>query len=234
MISARSWQVSLALVFILLGMLISMQFKTQQNIINSLNAQKKEDLVAVWKSLDEKRRSLELEITDLNTKYWELMEESQAGTAALKNVTEDMNKLKIVNGLVPVTGSGITVTITGDAPLLFLDLIDLVNELWATGAEAIAINDHRVTQRTSIFEAEDALSVYITVNGEKLLYPIVVKAIGDPHTLEKGLTFTGGLVDNWNTLYSIYPEVQQKEELTIPPVKEIPSWRYAQTVQSTS
>ncbi len=234
MISTRSWHVSLALVFIILGMLLSMQFKTQQNIINTLNAQKKEDLVAMWKNLDEKRRSLEIEISDLNARYWELMEESQAGTTALKNVAEDMNKLKMVNGLVPVTGPGITVTITGDAPLLFLDLIDLVNELWATGAEAIAINDHRIIQKTSIFEAGDAFSVYITVNGEKLLYPIVIKAIGDPHTLEKGLTFTGGLIDNWNTLYSIYHEVQQKKELTIPSLKELPSWKYAQTVPSTT
>ncbi|MHB1128206.1 MAG: DUF881 domain-containing protein, partial [Bacillota bacterium] len=104
---------------------------------------------------------------------------------------------------------------------------DIVNELWASGAEAVAINDQRVTVNTSISEGEANNTFFITINSEKLLYPAVVKAIGDPPTLEKSLTFDGGLIDNLNTL-QIFPQIVQKKELLIPAVRKPAAWKYAQ------
>lgn len=230
MTRTKNWYISLTLVLVVLGFLLSTQFKTQQKILSALDTQKKEDLITVWKSLDDKRLILQQEVNDLDLSYRQLLTESEEETSTLKTITDDMNKLRLVGGVNPVSGLGITVTITGDAPLLFLDLIDLVNELWATGAEAISINEYRILEQTAIAEASDAFSVYITINDEKLLYPIVIKAIGDPHTLEKGLTFTGGLIDIWKTQFSIYPEVQQRQELTIPAAKYFPIWHHAETV----
>lgn len=225
---SKSWYISLTIVFVVLGFLLSTQFQTQQKLLTALDAQKKEDLITVWKNLDEKNRTLQQELEALDEAYRQLLAQSQEETSAIKTITDDINRLKLASGVNAVTGPGITVTITGDAPLMFLDLIDLVNELWATGAEAISINEHRITQNTTISETSDAFSVYITIDGEKLLYPVVVKAIGDPHTLEKGLTFTGGLIDIWKTQFSIYPEVQQREEVVIPAAKYFPAWAYAQ------
>lgn len=226
----RGWYISLTIVFIVLGFLLSTQFKTQQKVLTALDAQRKEDLITVWKNLDEKNRMLQEEIQSLDAAYRELLAQSKEESSALRTITDDINKLRLISGITPVTGPGITVTITGDAPLYFLDLVDLVNELWATGAEAISINDHRITTQTSIAEASDPFSFYITVDGEKLLFPIIVKAIGDPHTLEKGLTFTGGLIDIWKTQFNIHPEVQQRQQLNIPAVKSLASWDYAYAV----
>lgn len=222
----RHWYISLTLVFIVLGFLLSTQFITQQKVLGALDSQKKEDLITVWKNLDERKRVLEAEVQKLESSYRSLLAESEKETSALKALTSDLAQLKLASGVTPVTGPGITVTITGDAPLLFLDLIDLTNELWATGAEAISINEHRIIGRTAIFEASEFTPIYITVDNEKLLYPIVIKAIGDPHTLEKGLTFTGGLIDIWQTQFSIYPEVQQRQELNIPATQNYPPWEY--------
>lgn len=229
MTKSKGWYISLTIVFIVLGFLLSTQFKTQQKVLTALDTQRKEDLITVWKNLDEKNRMLQEEIQNLDAAYRELLAQSEEETSALRTMTDDINKLRLISGITPVTGPGITVTITGDAPLYFLDLVDLVNELWATGAEAISINDHRVTLQTSIAEDSDSFSFYITVDGEKLLFPIIVKAIGDPHTLEKGLTFTGGLIDIWKTQFNIHPEVQQRQEINIPAVKSIKPWIYVQT-----
>src|SRR5690606_20919065 len=230
MTRSKGWYISLTLVFVVLGFLLSTQFQTQQKILTALDAQKKEDLITVWKNLDDKNRALQQEMEDLDAAYRQLLAQSQEETSAVKTISDDINRLKLVSGVTPVTGPGITVTITGDAPLMFLDLIDLVNELWATGAEAISVNDHRITSRTSIAEASDAFSFYITVDGQRLLFPVIVKAIGDPHTLEKGLTFTGGLIDIWKTQYGIHPEVQQRQEINIPAVKSVQPWFYARVV----
>ncbi|HHW08322.1 MAG TPA: DUF881 domain-containing protein [Clostridia bacterium] len=229
-IKNKGWYISLTLVFIVLGFLLSTQFQTQQKVLTALDAQRKEDLITVWKNLDDKNRVLQEEIQNLDAAYRDLLAQSEKETSALKTMTDDINKLRLVSGITPVTGPGITVTITGDAPLYFLDLVDLVNELWATGAEAISVNDHRITARTSIAEASDAFSFYITIDGERLLFPVIVKAIGDPHTLEKGLTFTGGLIDIWKTQYNIHPEVQQRQEIHIPAVKSVEPWIYARVV----
>lgn len=230
MVKNRGWYISLTLVSIVLGFLLSTQFQTQQKVLTALDAQRKEDLIAVWKNLDDKSRLLQEEIENLDAAYRDLLAQSERETSALKTMMDDINRLRLISGMTPVTGPGITVTITGDAPLYFLDLVDLINELWATGAEAISVNDHRITSRTSIAEASDAFSFYITVDGQRLLFPVIVKAIGDPHTLEKGLTFTGGLIDIWKTQYGIHPEVQQRQEINIPAVKSVQPWFYARVV----
>ncbi|HHY60325.1 MAG TPA: DUF881 domain-containing protein [Clostridia bacterium] len=230
MVKNRGWYISLTLVSLVLGFLLSTQFQTQQKVLTALDAQRKEDLIAVWKNLDDKNRLLQEEIENLDAAYRDLLAQSERETSALKTMMDDINRLRLISGMTPVTGPGITVTITGDAPLYFLDLVDLINELWATGAEAISVNDHRITSRTSIAEASDAFSFYITVDGQRLLFPVIVKAIGDPHTLEKGLTFTGGLIDIWKTQYGIHPEVQQRQEINIPAVKSVQPWFYARVV----
>jgi uncharacterized protein YlxW (UPF0749 family) len=99
-------------------------------------------------------------------------------------------------------------------PILYVDIIHIVNELWASGAEAIAINDYRITQDTSIFYAENEQNMSITVDNNNLTYPIIIKAIGDPNNLDKGLTMPGGIMDNLS-LYRAYPIISKVDLLTI-------------------
>ncbi len=227
MFNKKSRLVSLTVVFLILGLLLSLQFRTQRNLISSLEAQKTTDLVAMWQNLSTKRNKLQAEINQLREQNFALRTDSGIDSNTEQALEKELTRLKISTGIVPVKGKGITVTITGDAPLLYMDLVDLVNELWASGAEAIAVNKHRIDSFTSISDQEEGHSIYITVNGHKLLYPIVIKAIGDPHTLEKGLTFTGGLIDNLNNLYSIYPDIKEEESLELPAVP-LSQWQYAQ------
>ena len=56
MVKNRGWYISLTLVSIVLGFLLSTQFQTQQKVLTALDAQRKEDLIAVWKNLDDKNR----------------------------------------------------------------------------------------------------------------------------------------------------------------------------------
>lgn len=92
-----------------------------------------------------------------------------------------------VVGTTPVTGPGVVV-IVDDAPsaasdnrdrVLDLDLQVLANGLWRAGAEAVAINGHRLTTVTAIRSAGDA----ITVDYRSLNPPYRVEAIGDPRSL---------------------------------------------------
>jgi uncharacterized protein YlxW (UPF0749 family) len=91
-------------------------------------------------------------------------------------------------GDVSVTGPGVLIVVddspsaTSDARdrVLDIDLQVLANGLWEAGAEAIAINGHRLSNLTAIRSAGDA----ITVDYRSLTRPYRVEAIGDPRTLQ--------------------------------------------------
>ncbi len=203
------------IVLIFLGIVVSMQFKAHQQLLNSLAYQDARDLITIYHSMKEKQNELLETVQELRSKRNTMAIEAARGIELIEHTEEEIEQLQIINGKLPVTGPGITVTITRDAPLLHYDLVDLINELWVSGAEAIAINDQRVTLETHIQQfAPDE----IYVNGEKLLFPCIIKAIGDPHTLETGLTFSGGLIDNWRILYGIYPSITTRENISIPAI----------------
>lgn len=116
---------------------------------------------------------------------------SDAGSQELQR---RIGLLEPVVGLVPVRGPGVEVVVD-DAPpsptdtvgegtdeadrVLDVDLQILANGLWQAGAEAIAVNGHRLSGLTAIRSAGDA----ITVDYRSLTPPYRVEAIGDPRTL---------------------------------------------------
>ena len=96
--------------------------------------------------------------------------------------------LQILSGLSSIKGTGIEIVISdavktdslegSDVELARVydsDIQLLVNALWASGAESIAINNARLTTTSAIRSAGDA----ILVNYRPLLPPFVISAIGD-------------------------------------------------------
>ena len=98
------------------------------------------------------------------------------------------SNLQILSGLSSVKGEGIEIIINDAVKTDSLESSDielarvydsdiqlLVNALWASGAESIAINNARLTSTSAIRSAGDA----ILVNYRPLLPPFVISAIGD-------------------------------------------------------
>ena len=72
------------------------------------------------------------------------------------------------------------------------DLLRVVRDLFAAGAEAISINDQRVVLNTSITCEGNV----IMVNGEKISSPFVIKAIGSSY-MNSALTRPGGIIKSF-------------------------------------
>lgn len=68
------------------------------------------------------------------------------------------------------------------------DLVIIVNGLWAAGAEAIMINDQRLTATSAIRSAGQA----VLVNYRPLVRPYTISAIGDPAALPARFAEGGG------------------------------------------
>ncbi|MGN1310399.1 MAG: DUF881 domain-containing protein [Clostridia bacterium] len=181
----------IGIMFFILTMVIFIQFKTISHTdINSLETMQESEL--------------RTEITGLKTKYEETLSKLEETNSKIKEYQETINTDKqasevlqgeLINsrnilGKNAVQGEGIIVTLkdveVGKYGKIYAkDLIQLLNELKAAGAEAISINDQRIIPNSYIV---DINSTYISVNGERIVSPYVVKAIGDITYLESGLS----------------------------------------------
>ena len=95
-----------------------------------------------------------------------------------------------------------------------VDLQVVVNGLWAAGAEAIAVNGHRLTAMTAIRSAGDAVLVDLV----SLSSPYKVDAIGDPVAMQPALarTSAGQHMSTLRTTYGIGVQMSSQSHLELP------------------
>ncbi len=109
------------------------------------------------------------------------------------------------------------------------DLQLVTNGLWQAGAEAIAINGQRLTARSAIRFAGEA----ILVDFRPLARPYVVNAIGDPAGLRARFvaSSTGSYFAALSANYRIRTELVAQDSMTLPGHPS-PALRYAESVPS--
>lgn len=218
----KKWIVPITITMFLLGILLSNQLQIQNRLASDLTTQKSEHLIAMVKDLKEKKDSLDKEIYSIEDEMQEMKYSGPDTDKTIDNLKSEKQKLQIVNGKSSLHGPGIKVIIQKDSPIIYVDIIQIINELWAAGAEVISINEHRITFNTAIFYSEKDFNTFVTVDDTLLSFPLVIKAIGNSATLEKGLTLPGGIIDNL-ALFHAYPEIIQEENLSIPATKQKPT-----------
>ena len=143
-------------------------------------------------------------------------------------------------GLLGMKGPGVELTMDDsprsrptDADRYFyivhdVDLQANVNELWAVGAEAIAINDQRVVSRTAI----RCTGPTILVNGVRLSPPYIIRAIGPADEMAAGLGIPGGFLDSMLPLVSNGGTVTiaKRKALDVPAYTGRQTYHYARPV----
>lgn len=178
--------------FFALTLTIFIQFKTiSYTDINALETMQESEL--------------RTELTAIKTKYTEAAEQLKETKSMIKEYEESINtdkeaavlleseleKSRNLLGKNAVQGEGIIVTLEDvevgkNGTIRDDDLIELVNELKAAGAEAISINGHRIINTSYIIELATG---FISINGErKEVSPYVVKAIGNITYLESAIS----------------------------------------------
>ena len=109
---------------------------------------------------------------------------------------------------------------TEDERVKDFDLQVVVNALWASGAESIAINGVRLTAATAIRTAGQT----VLVDLQPLVSPYRVEAIGDPDAMRSAFARTAGaaLLTSLSSGYGITSELVVADELSLP-VGTVPS-----------
>ena len=222
---SRSAQLSLTILCFVLGLLLVAQFRTQRVTDSSLLPVSSDDQLVIISSLVENNTRLREEMETLEE---QLNEYQQAtGRAVLEALVEELNKVRVINGLMEVSGSGVEVSL--DGPIGVLDVQDLINELRNAGAEALTINGERLTLYSVIASTEDGV---MTVNGVKLSRPYVLQAIGHPETMEMALLRSGGLIATLERNYEgLIVGVIKRERMILPVYKGAIEFVYASPVE---
>ncbi|MCX6344099.1 MAG: DUF881 domain-containing protein [Armatimonadetes bacterium] len=95
------------------------------------------------------------------------------------------------------------------------DISNIVNELFAAGAEAITVNGELIGAMTSI----RSVGPVIEVNNKRLAPPYKIAAIGDPMVLESAIKHQGGVADDLLLLDMI--TVKKMKEVRVPAPHEL-------------
>ena len=195
--------------------------------MNKLDNHEQGYLATMARELTTKKRLIDSEITQLERKFNEIENSINSSDLIIENLTNSINNLQRLNGTVPVKGPGIAISISGNSPVIYTDLVKVINELWNSGAEAITLNDYRFTSRTYLYQSEETYQ--ITINTNLLKSPYIIRAIGNPPVLKTGIELPGGIIDNL-LLYGITPEINTISEMLLPGIESLPSYSYARNV----
>jgi uncharacterized protein YlxW (UPF0749 family) len=221
------WQWSIIVACFIIGIVVALLFKTYrtEGDVNTIYGQRKE-LAEMNKYLQTERNKLQADLTKARETIEEFEEAASKGVDESATLRRQLINARQEAGFTEIVGPGIIVELNdsplrpkeGENPNFYIvhdiDLQALVNELWASGAEAISINDQRIVVNTAIRCAGPT----ITVNAVRLVPPYIVRAIGPPDNLETGLRYPGGFMDTMspNIDRGVRVRVSQKNDILIP------------------
>ena len=157
------------------------------------------------------------------------------GKSGDEALNEELQKTKFVAGLTPVVGPGIAVILQDSKPpsnrqfeienyiIHDITLQRLMNELNASGAEAISINGQRVTSRTAI----RCVGPTALVNNVPLASPYEVRAIGDANTMIGALNIPDGFMQYMRSVDPRMARIERKTKMLIPAYTGTTDFRFA-------
>ncbi len=183
-----------------------------------------DNLVELLKSLDSANRRLDTQIDDLTATRNGLLSSTQLSEKAEKQAKLRAEQLGILAGTTGATGPGIELTITDpDKTIDASALLDAVEELRDSGAEAIAINGvARVVAQSYFLDDGEK----IRIGGREIKQPYRIEAIGDSSTLAVAVRFRGGLIDRVETRGAT-ATVTEMDKVTITALADVKTPEYA-------
>lgn len=234
---SRGAQLSIAIVCIVLGIMLAIQFKTTERYEKSASGSRTEELTLALNTVTEERDVLAEEVVSLREK----LENARQTDQAMADLQEDIIRANLYAALIPIEGAGIIITLNDSTRILQAgenvgsdlvhdsDLLMIVNELKASGAEAISINGERIVAMSEIRCA----GTTILVNWNKIAPPFTIKAIGNPDMLESGVMIKGGYLESLKIHLGFPVNISKEERIEIPAYNGRVKFNYGSPLEKT-
>jgi uncharacterized protein YlxW (UPF0749 family) len=207
--AARRAQLSLFAVALIIGILLVGQLRSQARPLelSSLSAQELSGLIETLAA-----RNVELGdgLADLREQIRDYERAQVQGQSDLVISEEVLRRISAFGGLIPVQGQGIRIEAEGSFDPIAVN--DLIQELRNAGAEAIAVDDIRITARSVAVLGTSA----IEIDGVPIGPSFEVRAIGSPDGLQAAIERPGGILQLFEQSIDARFTLTQENQLSLP------------------
>jgi uncharacterized protein YlxW (UPF0749 family) len=177
--------------------------------------------------LEAEQQELKGTLADLRQQLAERQQTASAHTGRLQALSDELERQRLLAGLVAIRGPGVVVTLddsevqvpssasANDYIIHEYDLRDIVNVLWMAGSEAVAINDERLTNQSSVYCAGST----VMVNNTRLSPPYRIRAVGNSRVQQDYLanpSYLASLKEK-QRLHGLRFDVEAVADQTLPP-----------------
>ncbi len=235
--------VTVCIVCFLLALCYTVQVRTisisESDILRLKRENELRDEIEQWKVVHEEQTE---KIKALNEKIEEYKNSVAKTDDMVALIKKDLDESNILAGITSVKGPGIKVTLDDtkaieeinqlagyNNPNIYIihdkDILSIINELSAAGAEAFSVNGQRILTNTAI----RCVGPLIQINGVNLQAPYEISAIGKPETMMGALNLRGGIVSEMRT-DNIDVQVEKFEEIIIPEYTGLIEYKYVTPV----
>lgn len=206
---SRVAQATLFAVAMLIGLLGVGQLNSQARPIE-ISRLSAPELSTLIETLTARNRELRSGLADIREQLRQYEVSGPQSESALQVSREDLRRITAFGGLAAVDGQGIVIDVDGNLDAIALN--DLVNELRNAGAEAIAVDDVRITARSVATEGPRALELDGVEIGERFS----LRAIGSPDGLLGAIERPGGIISQLELFIKATIQIRQAESLELP------------------
>lgn len=228
--SNQSWVVPVSAMCLVLGFMVSLarvSDTTRNTRTNFLQADQRDRVNRSLVDIDE-FKNLSDEVSRLREEKTKLENAlaSQGGQSKILN--DSLQEVKVFANLTEIQGPGVVVTLQDspkavkggmqsslpgtDATIHDTDVLRVVNELYASGAEAISVNGRRVGSGSNY----RCVGPVLHVDSVPVASPVVIRAIGDPPTLSGGLNIPLGVLAEIRSADPAMVQVEMVKKMRLP------------------
>jgi uncharacterized protein YlxW (UPF0749 family) len=218
-------QAALAAVLAVAGFLAVTQIRNELLIRQQLRvpSQRLEELGFALREMERNRAVMEAQIAQIRGQLHAYEQAAAQGRVQLETLGRQLETFRAQAGHVPLAGPGVVVELDdspfplrpGDDPntviLHYTDLQGVLGELWASGAEAVAVNDERMIASTGL----NCVGTTIMCNAKRMAPPYRIAAIGDAEQMTRYLGRPDGVLAGLRA-FGFPVKVTKGSRLTVP------------------
>ena len=210
--AARIAQISLFGVALIVGLLLVGQLRSQARPIelSNLSAQELAELI---ETLNASNVDLRDGLDELRAQIRDYESAAVQGQSDSAISEEALLGIAAIGGLAGVEGQGIRITAEGSFDPIAVN--DLIHELRNAGAEAIAVDEIRITARSVAVLGTSA----IEIDGVAIGPSFEISAIGSPDGLQAAIERPGGILSLYEQSIDARFSVSQMDRLELPPTE---------------
>lgn len=237
---ANAWVIPVSVMALILGLMLNMAWITESNRssrLAGLNPAQRDRIETGTIDQIDQFRTLSEEVTRLREDKTRLEKAMGSRNEEADALNKSLQDTKIYAGLVPVEGPGIKIVlsdaknpggiVTPDNTIHDADVLKVVNELWAAGAEAVAVNNHRVVIKSSF----RCVGPVIHVDNVPIASPVTILAIGDADALYGGLNLPGGVLDEIRQTDPSMVRIEKMNSIMVPAFSGTTGIKFAKPVE---